>query len=188
VIVFQTFNDSQNIELRSLFGFDIFKMEAIWSIEEITPIGLSGNVLKLKMNSDEEVIFQIDINTGEEISGVNSEKASTNMPSELFLPFHYSEENPHFQKVKYFLKSFADVEIVGACNYLEHNEFILISAHQKMEQNLKSTLWLFDSSGELIFEEMLSLSCKGLASDTFYIVNDRLIFVKEKREIKGYLI
>jgi hypothetical protein len=34
----------------------------------------------------------------------------------------------------------------------------------------------------------LAAHSKGLASDTFYIVNEELIFVKEKREIKGYLI
>jgi hypothetical protein len=34
----------------------------------------------------------------------------------------------------------------------------------------------------------LAEQSKGLASDTFYIVNEQLIFVKEKREMKGYLI
>jgi hypothetical protein len=188
VIVFQIFNDSQNIEARSLFGFDISKMEAIWSIEDVVASTLSGDILKLKVRSEEECFFYIDINSGIEIQKVDFEIIEKNVSKELILPLHYQSDSPHFQSVKEFLKEFLKVELVGACDYLEYNGLILIAAHQKVEQNLTNTLFVLNASGDLLLTEVLAEHCKGLASDTFYIVNEQLIFVKEKREIKGYLI
>jgi hypothetical protein len=187
-IIFQVFNDSQNIESRTLFGFDIVKLEAIWSIEEVIAIGLSGDILKLKMNNEEESVFLIDINSGEQVESDDTEKLSESRSASMVLPFHYAEESPYFQTVKHFLKEFASLDLVGACDYLEHNNLIIISAHQKVEQNLSNALYVFNSSGNLLMTEILAAHSKGLASDTFYIVNEELIFVKEKREIKGYLI
>ncbi|MFT7381857.1 MAG: hypothetical protein ACI9Z3_001749 [Roseivirga sp.] len=188
IIVFQIFNDSQNIEARSLFGFEITRMEAVWSVDNVNVLGLSGQVLKLKSQETENDFFKIDITTGEEIK-LDSEKLDQeNVSNGIILPFHYTEENPYFQTVKQFLAEFADLHLVGACDYLEYNGLILISAHEKLEQNLSNTIVVFDGSGNLILKEVLAEQSKGLASDTFYIVNEQLIFVKEKREMKGYLI
>ena len=188
IIVFQIFNDSQNIEARSLFGFEITKMEAVWSVDNVNVLGLSGQMLKLKSQEAENEFFNINITTGEEIE-LDSEKIDKeNVSNGIILPFHYTEENPYFQTVKQFLAEFADLKLVGACDYLEYNGLILISAHEKLEQNLSNTLYVFDETGNLVLKETLAEQSKGLASDTFYIVNEQLIFVKEKREIKGYLI
>jgi hypothetical protein len=87
-----------------------------------------------------------------------------------------------------FLKEFAEVDLVGTCDYLEYEGLIFISAHEKLEQNLTNRLYVFNTNGELVLTEVLAQHSKGLASDTFYIVNEQLIFVKEKREVKCYLI
>jgi hypothetical protein len=188
IIVFQIFNDSQNIEARSLFGFEISKMEAVWSVDNVNILGLSRQFLKLKSRGAENEFFGINITTGEEIE-LDSEKIDQkNVSNGIILPFHYTEENPYFQSVKHFLAEFADLKLVGACDYLEYNGLILISAHEKLEQNLSNTLYVFDEMGNLLLKEVLAEQSKGLAADTFYIVNEQLIFVKEKREIKGYLI
>jgi len=188
IIVFQIFNDSQNIEARSLFGFEITKMEALWSVDNVNVLGLSGHVLKLKSQETEDGFFNINITTGEEIELTSEKMAHENMPNGVILPFHYTEESPYFQTVKQFLAEYANLHLVGACDYLEYNGLILISAHKKLEQNLSNTLCVFDDQGHMLLKEELAEQSKGLASDTFYIVNEQLIFVKEKREIKGYLI
>ena len=188
VIVFQIFNDSQNIEERSVFGFDINTQEAIWSVDNINVMGLNGFALSLKINDDEAEVFTIDIRTGNEKSDATEDFSTKTMSKNLILPFHYTGDGQHFGTVAQFLKEFATVSLFGACDYLEYKGLIFISAHEKLEQNLTNKLYVFDSNGELVLEEVLAESSKGLASDTFYIVNEQLIFVKEKREVKCYLI
>jgi len=188
VIVFQIFNDSQNIDERSVFGFDIHSQQAIWSVDDINVRGLRGYALSLKANDDEASFFSVDIRTGSEITGEMAVFSDKNMISGLILPFHYTGDSDYFNTVGRFLKEFSTINLIGACDYLEYKGLIFISAHEKLEQNLTNRLYVFNSAGELVLEEVLAANSKGLASDTFYIVNEQLIFVKEKREVKCYII
>lgn len=188
IIVFQIFNDSQNIDERSVFGFDVNAQEAVWSVDNINVRGLNGYALSLKVNEEETEVFTIDIRSGNEILETEEDFSVKSMSGNLILPFHYTGDSNYFATVVRFLKEFAEVDLVGACDYLEYEGLIFISAHEKLEQNLTNRLYVFNANGELVLTEVLAQHSKGLASDTFYIVNEQLIFVKEKREVKCYLI
>ncbi|MGW8123745.1 DUF4905 domain-containing protein [Roseivirga echinicomitans] len=188
IIVFQIFNDTQNIDERSVFGFDIHTQEALWSVDNINVRGIRGYLLSLKPSAEEGELFSIDIRDGSEVLGTEQDFSTKNMSGKLILPFHYTGDSPYFSTVVNFMKQFANVDLVGACDYLEYEGLIFISAHEKVEQNLTNTLYAFNEAGELMLTEVLAQQSKGLASDTFYIVNEQLIFVQEKREIKCYLI
>ena len=188
IIVFQIFNDAQNIEERSVFGFDAITQEAVWSVDDINVRGLNGFALSLKTNEEGAELFSIDIRTGNEILSAEEDFSVKPMSGSLILPFHYTGDSDYFSMVVRFLKEFAEVDLVGACDYLEYEGLIFISAHEKLEQNLTNKLYVFNANGELVLKEVLAQHGKGLASDTFYIVNEQLIFVKEKREVKCYLI
>lgn len=188
IIVFQIFNDSQNIEERSVFGFDVNTQEAIWSVDNVNVRGVNGYLLSLKSEGEETEIFSIDVRNGNEVSEPREDFSAKFMSGNLILPFHYTGDSDHFATVVRFLKEFAGLDLIGACDYLEYEGLIFISAHEKLEQNLTNRLYVFNSNGEIVLTEVLAQHSKGLASDTFYIVNEQLIFVKEKREIKCYLI
>ena len=160
----------------------------MWSVDNINLRGLNGFALSLKANDEEAEIFTIDIRTGNEILETEKDFSIKSMSSGIKLPFHYTGDSDHFATVGRFLKEFAEVGLVGACDYLEYEGLIFISAHEKLEQNLTNRFYVFNANGELVLTEVLAQHSKGLASDTFYIVNEQLIFVKEKREVKCYLI
>lgn len=184
IVVFQTFTDAQNIEERSVFGFNINLQEVVWAVDNATVVSINNTELFLKSN---ETTARFNLNTGEELVE-DSEFHQKSMSQEAFFPFHYGKESPYFETVASFLKQFANKSLVGACDYLEYGGMIFIAAHEQLEQNLINTLYAFDKTGVQVFTEVLENRAQGLASSTFYIVNDQLIFVKEKRELKGYLI
>ena len=57
-----------------------------------------------------------------------------------------------------------------------------------MDELKALTLCVFDESGNLLLRESLDSGVKGLVSGAFFIVQDALIFVTGKNELKIYSI
>ncbi len=185
VIVFQTYDDTQNIEARSVFGFDTISLEAIWSVDQVKLFNVASGLLTLASMDDPEAQFSIDIQTGLEVE--QSEVALSEASSwQTSYPLHYEPESPHFETVSRFLKDHHDVVLEGSCDYLEWEGHFAVAANSKENTGYNLDLFVFSLAGDLLLLEPLEKGLKGLATGTFFIVNQALIFVKGKRNLVVY--
>lgn len=182
VIVFQVFEDTQDISARSFFGFDWHNQQTTWSLEDCKILSTEGIYLMVEASSEESPTLIFNIETGDWVE----EKAQVKGSEEVFYPIHYEEGLKHFDTLATFLSSFAQVSIKGSCDYLEYKDYIFLSAHRVEEKTIELEFFAFDSSGKLLLREALDKELKGLAAGTFLIAEEELIFVKGKRELQLY--
>ncbi len=180
VVVFQVFEDTQDIGARSFFGFDWHNQKTTWSLEDCKILSAEGDYLIIEGASHKDAPVIFDIEAGEWVE----EKTESRELKEVFYPIHYEEGSQHFDTLATFLSSFAQVSIKGSCDYLEYKDYIFLAAHTIQEKNIKLAFFAFDSSGKLLLREELDKELKGLAAGTFLIAEEELIFVKGKRELQ----
>lgn len=185
VIVFQTYNDTQDIEARSAFGFDIQTTEALWSIEDIKLNKASDGQLTVTPLSGEHDSFIINTKTGEELDSAEHSEPTSVGDKDRF-PLHYESDNPHFETLASFVSSKLDLALVGSCDYLEIDDFFAIAVNSKTETGYNLDLFVFSHEGDLLLQKPLDRDLKGLASGTFFIAGQALIFVEGKRNLVFY--
>ncbi len=98
------------------------------------------------------------------------------------------EGSTAFETVAKFLKLQLDITIVGACDYLEYKSHIIVSYFVRSDTTLVNSLVVLDEEMRKVDSIALDSNLNGLASDTFFIVNEALIFVKNKNLLSGLLI
>lgn len=179
-VIFQTYNDTQDIESRTAFAFDVAKEEALWSIEEVKLQQVNNQVIRYTTEAGESALIEIATGALVDEAGVSDQ-----LESGAF-PLHYEAESKHCETLNKFLQKKCGTSFVGGIDYLEYENFILISGNSREEDTYSLHLFVFDVEGNLLLQEIMENDLKGLASGTFFIVNQALIFVKEKREIVFY--
>jgi len=194
VVVFHTYANSQDLEQKSIFGFDILNKEVIWDFEKVNPVQMSGeNVFCLKLGTEEQALIHINIMNGSfsviDKQPEHTEKKANSLISELsHNPLHYVEGSTAFETVAKFLKLQFDIDSIGACDYLEYKDSIVVSYFEKNDEYLVNTLVVLDQNLKVIDSYVLDSDLNGLASDTFFIVSEALIFVRNKNLLSGLLI
>lgn len=187
IVVFQTYPDTQDIESRSVFGFDILTMEALWSVDDVKVRLKKGSILELTFLDNQEERLFIDIKTGETSENfMERGEVDLNNAQDQFVPRHYEKNSEHFETLSNFLSNTLNLELEGSCDYLETEGFFAISANSRSEIGYNLDLFVFDHDGRLLLRELLDTDMKGLATGTFFKVGQALIFVQGKRHLVFY--
>ncbi len=181
--VFQKFEDTQNIEDRSVFGFNLLNQESIWSMEHVYLTGANGSQLFIKSEQDLPLIFNIQTQEWDEHQLTIEQESS-----HITYPVHYDTDNQHFETLAKFLKKKVNVELAGSCDYIEEEGVIFIAANHVNDGLKTLSLYVFDEAGNLLLQESLVSGVKGLVSGAFFIARKALIFVTGKNELKIYSI
>lgn len=182
VIVFQVFEDTQDISSRSFFGFDWHNQQTTWSLEDCKILATEGVHLKVEGTSPDAPALLFNIESGEWVE----EKIVNTVDDIALYPVHYEEDSSYFDTLATFLSTYAKVTIKGSCDYLEYGDYIFIAAHVVQNKAIDLQFFAFDSAGTLLLQESLDKELKGLAAGTFLIAEEELIFVKGKRELQLY--
>ncbi len=181
--VFQKFEDTQDIEARSVFVFHLNDHEVLWSEEDLQIYGLTDETIQIKKGDSDELIH-LSLLDGT----AYEQKVASKRVDRVNYPLHYEPDNAHFETLARFLKSQVGITLDGSCDYLEYGSLIFIAANHVINSQKTLTLYVFDEKGALLFEELLETGVKGLVSGAFFIAEDALIFVTEKKELKIYSI
>ncbi len=181
--LFQIFNDTQDIELQSIFAVDLKSLEVLWQHENTRYLSASDNQVTLVANGEEK--RSLDILSGEFLD-VDAEPASGH--GNLSYPSHFEETSSHFKTLQGFITKHINKKASGSFEYFQNDDFFVVSANFEGETGYSNELFVFSVDGELLLREKLDQDLKGLASGTFFIVNRELIFVKGKKELLAYSI
>ena len=99
----------------------------------------------------------------------------------LLSPHLYSKETSYFETVKKFISQEQEIEPVESIEYLEQPNSIIISYYLYNEnKKLDNYLVALDSEGEIIYQDCVSENDSGVGTDSFFILENRVYFTKNK--------
>lgn len=102
-------------------------------------------------------------------------------------PFQYVMGETEFETVKKFLSGFATNISIGV-EYLELTNNVLISYYEGVPGNYANSLACFSRQGKLLWQEQIGMNLKGIGINTFFMVAERIFFVKNRSELVTFRI
>ena len=142
---------------------------------------------ELQFVSRKEHLFVFENSEGEkqEIDLLKPKKNSYQKRQHLILePRYYNEESKHYQTFVTFLTDRFEVTPVGAIEYIESVNYIIISFNRFVENKLDNLIFIVDYNGDIQYSAVLMKGTKGIGMGTFFLHNDLLCFVQNKNEFK----
>ena len=103
-------------------------------------------------------------------------------------PFHFEEENSFFSKIQEYLEIITRHKAVRMIEYLEKGDKVLISYYIYEEEKLANYILVADEKGSVLVHEKLHGALAGIGMDTFFVVKDQLVVVKNNNELQAYVI
>ncbi|MCS7005103.1 MAG: DUF4905 domain-containing protein [Cytophagales bacterium] len=175
VMFITRYEGTHNPIAASIIAFDIENQKILWE--------------KLKAHFVEAQPEVVCIIQNEAISWLETKSGkTTHKPSQfsqkktrVILPQHYLQSDEYFTWIKDFLKTKCIEDIVGAIDYWEDSHTFLISYYQPYNQQLTNYLSAFDKHGNELWSYLLQANLKGISDETFFIMNQNVIFVQNKR-------
>lgn len=194
LLVLHTFEDSENPEVKSFFAIDNTSQKVIWQNTDFQVMGVSEGCLYGYIRKNETTFYKSlspETKRQQNLSLEEVEQSLTEISGEnkyIRQPFHYTEEDAHFETVSHFVQHFLNIRPVQVCEYLEYRSLILISYYVEEAKALANYLLVVDTEGVLLLHEKLDDQLEHVGMGTFMLIRDQLIFIKKKRELLSYAI
>jgi hypothetical protein len=186
VLLFTTYNDVNNPDKKSLVAFDILTQKPIWWRNDFAVSTVAGEIVTGVNTKFITKEVALDIRDGKEIQR-DAVVFGAEQNFKVLRPFQYHEGSQHFDTVRSFLGAKANFLPVITVEYMEYGALIVISAFTS-PNDLANYLFVFNSEGRMMVKETLGEHLKGIALDTFFVVDGFLIFAKNKKELICYKI
>ena len=184
------FEDGEVPEAKAVMAVSIQNKEILWYKEEVIFETIINNniVLTDKKNNQYEKIV-VDALLGEKTEKKIPDYKALPINSSVKLPYSYEEGSSYFETVSNFLSRNQKISIVKCCDYIEINSYIIIGFYTLNEENkLNNYISLLDNAGNLLFKELIGENLGGIGSETFFIANKYLIYIKHKKEIVTFYL
>lgn len=181
VIVFHTFQDTDNPLDKKFLAMDKNSRKILWEKSDLT-FKQFGKEFLLGTRGDD--LLYINIKTGQEEKDKNGIGTLEN--KWLQFPFHYVPNSEHHKTVYDFLGLIGmDSDKNYGIDYLEKDGIVIISYYTKKEY-LENRLIVINTDRKVLLEEVLGSQLKGIADRPFFVNHDSLIFVKNSTDFLSY--
>lgn len=158
------------------------------SIEDQIPVVLKENELILRNASHSDQYSILNFLTDKITPVEFSEITDVGNKTSIHYPLKYSPDNPYYSRLKDFILDFTGLNAQGFIEYLEIGSQIIFSFYAPEGEKNVNYLYVVDENGNILLKEVLGRDLKGYASETFFLSNDLLIFVKDKKELRIFEI
>lgn len=184
LILFHTYISKGNPDHKNLIGYDIFSQKVRWEVAEFSFFDWDHERVYGYLTKDERVQATIDISNGM----VSPQQWAVITPSveNTEKPVLYLEGSPYLKTLKEFVERRTSHTVEKGMEYLEWNEWILMSLYRTENGKLANYLLVFNRDGVLLMEEKLDENLSGLGTDTFFILAGCLFLVKNRAELVVY--
>jgi hypothetical protein len=179
-ILFKTYRDDGNPEVKNIVCWDIKKRKEAWTSTDFKNIEVANNQI---LSRDEDELKYYDLQTGN-VTGIKSTKIKV-LESKITKPVYYPVSNEYFSLISRFIDEVLNETIVVGAEYMEGNGFIAISYYTK-ESKLANKLLVVDMKREILLHKTLGKEISGIGQDTFFIQDNNLIFAVEKTDFFIY--
>lgn len=140
-----------------------------------------GQLYSVKYESENDPsnysLKQIDLATGKK----ELIKDLPEISSPSLEPALYEMDSEHHQTVAQFLA----IELPLPCEYLEFENNIIISYYLRSEQGFERFLLLLQD-GQKKWKVKQDSQMKGFSSGAFFVIHDKLVFVRDRNEVCIY--
>ncbi len=188
VVLFHTYEDSYDPDQKVFFAVDLHQVDILWQQAgfHFKAVG-QGVVSGYLKNGPDEQHVAIGLGSGQFVENIPAiERENKKNNKNVDLPFHYTAEMPHFETVKRFVQGQYGHDMVGACDYMEVNDLIVISYFTGQPKNMANYLLVMASNGQPVNHECIGTALAGWGMDTFFVAHNQLIFVRNQNEIISY--
>ena len=189
------FNDPEMPEQRGFAVLDGITGKIKWGKEDAQVMHTQTDGLIISEASGEDSSYaRLDWNTGNVLQEISLKEMFSTFnkkaqQSELVgYPFHFEEENSFFTKIQEYIEIIAKHKAVRVIEYLEKGDKVLISYYIYEEEKLANYMIVADEKGEILVHEKLRDALTGIGIDTFFVLKDQLIVVKNNNELQAYVV
>ena len=196
VLLFQQFDDLENLSDITSLALDAGTQEVLWAVENYRHFMFAEqeSIGKAGTESDTEAWTAIHLQEGniravadEEIKQVlYAGKHNSRENNTLLLPVAYGEGEPYFKTVSDFLRLYKQVEPLKSCEYLHVFDKMVISFYTAHGEKMTNRLVVFDAEGNLLLHRTLADDLHQPGSETFMVWNQQLFFIENRSSLKGY--
>jgi len=168
------YEGTHNPEPAFVQAYDINRQKVLWQKKEMrfSEAIFQAVALYPKYLSDSPLWFNAQ--TGKELTQQLIQKKHIH----VILPYHYLEIDTYYKVVAEFLRIKYVNDLVEAVDYAETDNTILISYYQKNNNLYINKLHAFDKAGNSLWCETLGENLTGIGDETFFILNQNVIFVQ----------
>lgn len=187
-IIIQNFKDATFPEPKGFIVFDTLNQKEVLRNKDSAFAFCSENRLISTRIFFSDIIYEsYNLSTGlKEESEVDSLKDITPEKVNISLPLQYNEGNIHFSTINRFIKNCLNQDAVLAVEYLETDSLIMVSYYIRGLEKLENFLLLTDLEGMVIEDILISSDLEGISKETFFVKDNHLYFVKNKKELQRY--
>jgi len=178
------YDDEQNPEKKSLMVWDTQSDSLVSTFKDSSLIKSTQNGFAVR-RQDEFSAYDWQCHP---IDNLNDGDSNYQHTSKAIYPFHYQKDDKDFPTIRRFVEEVLNVTPEGGADYLEYQELVLISYHIRESQELTNYLLVSDQSGEVIFHQKINTTSQGLGRDTFFIFEQKLIFITDYKNLAVYEI
>ena len=191
-------------EAKGIIAIDLITGKTIWEQPELVLIAdLGDEVIAMRQGFERQDFFKLEGASGNPIEELGRDAAIVKPYLELaeaqdkksLYTASITPGSEHFDAVEGLLRNVLRVEDVrGSIDFLEFGSYVLFSYHERIKSDanamlrnlLKNELVVIDrESSDIVFRDTLHRETPFPVPDNFFINNDTLIYVKEKRELTG---
>lgn len=185
-VIFQGYKESQTPEIKGVYVMDGTTGRESWKEEEKVFHSFSGKdkiVLQAK-EQEQTLLYEADLQSGKIIRQLKEEDyTEISLPETgIVFPLLYTEENIHYKTIAGFLEH-NKYKALGPIEYLEHEDKIMVSFYIQEGKTLINIVWLVNEDGETLLEDRMAEGTEGVGMASFFLMNERLIYIKDKTKI-----
>ena len=184
LLILNEYSNGQNPDKAKAIVYDYNNKKIKWEKDDFKIIDINGKLIKSPHQYFEGRHSYWDIESGSIVESVENENPKTN--KNQYFPLCYPETNEHFSQFVHFISGQKNHIPRISCEYLEINNKIIISYYYMENEALSNSLIVLDSHGQTVESINLGKNLKGIGKDTFFAIENQLIFISHKNILNIY--
>ena len=167
------------------YVLNVLNGDLLWKNESTKPIGFSSDNTIVGQEEQESDYLMYNPNSGKVVKQISpSSYIKDNQASSIVNPNYYSIDNKYFEKIAHFIQHLNDGLIAEeALEYLEYNGKIITSFYAKKAEKFVNYISVVSEDGEVLLLEELGRELNAVSADTFFLVKEKLVYLKNKKEL-----
>jgi hypothetical protein len=192
-VILHGYADEQNPVPQGIYCYAVQSGKLLWQKPHYQYFSLLKNSI-LTTEAGKKELYKLDLQTGI-LTATHTEPEDVTLEAQLFanernkiprFPLHYPAKHAYFDIISDFVKQKTGLHAIEAADYLEYKDLVILSYYIYGDNKLENRLLISDTNSTIIFEDILALSLNGIGLDTFFVLENQLIFIKNKNELFSY--
>ena len=183
-LILNEYHNGKNPDHATAIAYDYKRKRIEWEKENFRILEVNGELIKAPHEHFENRLSYWDVKTGQKIEASEEKNIQSNK-TESF-PLLYPENSEHFGSFSKFIHEKKGHKPTICCEYLEVGKLMILSYYYFENKTLTNVLLIANSDGEILDTINLGKNLKGIGKDTFFVLENKLIFISNKNTLNIY--